>query len=88
MLILNNETHFLVAKIAELPQWALLLGTCLAVTVGLAIGWAFWRQFKLLAGPMELATRKAQSEFDLVSRDVFKAKQDATTLIASRKRKI
>ncbi len=82
------QSRFLIAKFASLPQWVVVLGACGVVVIGAFIGRRFWRQFKEQAVMVELETRRAQSEFDLVSRDVIKIKQEVTADLAARNLKI
>ncbi|MDF1816746.1 MAG: hypothetical protein P1V20_31375 [Verrucomicrobiales bacterium] len=77
-----------VALIATLPQWVVASGAFLAVVVGAVIGRAYWRQLRTQALMVELETRRAQSEFDLVSRDVIRTKQVVLAELAEKEVKL
>ena len=54
----------------------MLIVVFLILVTGMAIGLVFWKQYRLLATMIESSTRQNQSDYDLVSRDIVKVKQD------------
>ena len=57
--------------------WTLCWGLIL-MAGAVVVGFYYWMQFKSLAKSVEENTRKNQSDYDLVSRDIIKLKQDVT----------
>lgn len=68
-----------------LPNWIIFLTGLVGLFGGLVVGRFYSLQAKAGARLIELGTRNNQSEFDLVSRDVIKAKQDTIKQLESLK---
>ena len=81
-------TFHLFSWIAAVPQWMVVIAVFSAILVGVFLGKAYWKQLKTEAEMIELETRRAQSEFDLVSRDVIRTKQNVLADLEERNLKI
>ena len=64
------------ARLAENEGWMILGGALFFIFLGLFAGWVFWNRMKTYARMIESETCQIQSEYDLVSRDMTKLKQD------------
>ena len=56
--------------------YLLLAGALAMLAIGGVIGLFFWKQRRVLATMIEADTRRNQSDYDLVSRDIVKIKQE------------
>ncbi|MDF1751295.1 MAG: hypothetical protein P1U89_00820 [Verrucomicrobiales bacterium] len=88
MLNFNYQAFLLAAEIRGIPNWVVFASVALFLIVGVLVGRAFWRQFRGQAVMIEDEVRRAQSEFDLVSRDLFRTKQEALSHLESRNQKV
>ncbi len=84
MFELSIQSLTYLSKVSIVPQWALVVGLLGSLGCGIFVGWAYWLQLRIQSELIRLETRRIQSEFDLVSRDVFKTKQDVMAQITSK----
>ncbi len=88
MLNINYQAFLLAAEIRGIPNWVVFASVALFLIVRVLVGRACWRQFCGQAVMIEDEVRRAQSEFDLVSRDLFRTKQEALSHLESRNQKV
>jgi len=84
MFELSVQSLAYLSKASIVPQWMVVAGVVGSVACGISVGWFYWRQLRVQSEMIRLETRRIQSEFDLVSRDVIKMKQDVMAQIKSK----
>jgi hypothetical protein len=83
MFELSIQSLAYLSKVSIVPQWVWVMGMLGSVACGILVGWVYWMQLQVQSELIRLETRRIQSEFDLVSRDVIKIKQNVITQITS-----
>ncbi len=63
------------------PVWLVLLFALFCIVMGVVIGRKYCHGAKVQADTIEGAMKQLQGEYDLVSRDVVKLRQDVTVLM-------
>lgn len=66
---------------ADRSVWILGIICLASLTLGALAGRFYWLQEKDIAGDVRMNTRKNQSDFDLVNRDITKIRQEATARV-------